>query len=159
MSKSDSTPHRVTKAPIPMDLCGMAHAATLLGDRWSLLILRAAFYGVTRFDDLRADLGISSATLTTRLADLMEAGLIAAQPYREAKARARKEYRLTPRGRALAPVLLLMMAWADEHLDKQPSPLKIVARDSGAVLRLALVDPDNNIVEWDEAETVIKPVT
>lgn len=137
----------------------MAHAAALLGDRWSLLILREAFYGVTRFDDLKADLGISSATLTTRLADLSEAGLIAAQHYRDAKARARKEYLLTPRGRALAPVLLLMMVWADEHLDKEPSPLEIVARDTGAVLRLALVDPDNNIVEWDKAESVIKPLT
>jgi DNA-binding HxlR family transcriptional regulator len=127
----------------------MAHAAQLLGDRWSLLILREAFYGVTRFDDLMTDLAVSSATLTSRLRALVENDLLIAKPYRDANARTRQEYTLTEKGQALAPVLLMMMTWADQNLQKQASPLAILTRDTGEPVQLVLMTSTGRTVDWD----------
>lgn len=156
MSNPDREMTRIRRAPVPMDLCGMARAATILGDRWSLLILREAFYGITRFDDLKDDLAVSSATLTSRLRALVDDGLMIARPYRDANERTRKDYVLTDQGRSLAPILLMMMMWADQHLDKEPSPLDIVSSDTGEALRIVLTTSSGRIVDWDNVTTLIK---
>ncbi|MEM1230972.1 MAG: helix-turn-helix domain-containing protein [Pseudomonadota bacterium] len=142
MSNPDWSPMDppLKKSPIPLDECGMALAAAVIGDRWTLLILRAALYGVRRFDDLRADLKISSATLATRLTRLADAGLLKAQPYRDGNARTRKEYILTEHGAALQPVLFAMMQWADARLADRPSALIAVSARTGEPLDLAYVD-------------------
>ena len=91
----------------------MAQASGILGDRWSLLILREAFYGVIRFADMQADIGVPRSILTTRLRTLVEAGLLEQFDYRENGARARRGYRLSKRGRelVLGPSLAMKQWW------------------------------------------------
>jgi DNA-binding HxlR family transcriptional regulator len=134
----------------------MADAAKLLGDSWTLLILREVFYGVTRFDDLRAELGVSSATLSNRIAKLLELGLLEKQLYRLDNSRPRSEYLLTEAGRGFGPVLLAMMQWADTYIGKQPSPLDMVDPQTGNRLHLALVDEQGEITDWNEAVPVVR---
>ena len=157
MSNSDNASERVTRAPVSRDDCGMARAAELLGDAWGLLILRELFYGVNRFADLQADLGVSSATLTVRINRLVEGGLLLKVPYRDGSARTRFEYQLTPAGAALAPVMMTMLKWADTCLDKPSSPVQLTHRTSGKALHLALVDEDGNEVPWQQAALEVRP--
>lgn len=139
-----------------MDLCGMADAAKLLGDSWTLLVMREVFYGVTRFDDLKRELGISSATLSNRTARLIELGLLEKRSYRVGSARPRSEYALTEIGRNFGSVLIAMMQWADTNLDKGPSPLDLVDPKTGNVLKIALVDEDGRVTEWNDAVPVVR---
>ncbi len=125
----------------------MALACELLGDRWTMLVIREAFYGVTRFDDLRADLGAPRGILSSRLKALVEAGILARHPYREDKSRVRNEYRLTPQGQELALPLVALMQWGDRHLQDEPSPLQIRSRSSGDILHVGLVTPDGHEVQ------------
>ncbi len=149
-------PTGLPNSPVPLDMCGMADAANSLGDSWSLLILREVFYGVTRFDDLRSELGISSATLSNRIAKLLDLEMLAKHSYRLGSARPRSEYVLTERGRAFGPVLVAMMHWADNHLSKERSPLDMIDPQTGHALKLALVDEDGRITDWNEAVPVIR---
>ena len=146
----------LARSPVPLDQCGMAGTARLLGDSWTLLILREVFYGVTRFDDLRSELGVSSATLSNRIARLVEIGMLAKSRYREGSARPRSEYVLTAAGRNFGPVLFAMMVWADNNLAKTKSPLDLVDPHTGKVLSLALVDADGRITDWNAAQPVVR---
>ena len=97
--------------------CSIARTLEVVGERWSLLILREAFWGTRRFDDFQAHLGIARNVLTARLAHLCESGLMEKRPYSERPPR--YEYHLTDSGRALGPVLIALIKWGDAH---QPSP-------------------------------------
>lgn len=134
----------------------MAEAAKLLGDSWMLLILREVFYGVTRFDDLKRELAISSATLSNRTARLVKIGLICKRAYRSGNDRTRQEYALTEMGRNFGPVLLTMMNWADSNLARDSSPLDLVDPHTGKTLRIALVDRDGRVTDWNEAVPVVR---
>jgi DNA-binding HxlR family transcriptional regulator len=142
-------------APIPLDRCGMALACDLLGDRWMMLILREAFYGISRFDDLRADLGIPRGILSERLKKLLNAEVLEKTPYREGTSRMRHEYHLTPRGRDLGIALIALMQWGDKHLQNQPSLLHIVDKVSGSELSAGLVLPDGHAINMDQAKIQI----
>jgi DNA-binding HxlR family transcriptional regulator len=137
---------RVRSAPIPLDRCGMALACDLLGDRWTMLIIREAFYGVSRFDDLRTDLGIPRGILSERLKKLVREHVMEKRPYREGSARLRHEYHLSPRGRELSLPLIALMQWGDRHLQTQPPLLKIIDKQTGEVLRIGLVTDDGRAV-------------
>lgn len=154
MSNPDRT-EPVRAAPIPRDRCGMALACDLLGDRWTMLIIREAFYGVARFDDLRADLGIPRGILSARLARLVEQGVLERRPYREGAARTRHEYHLSARGQELGLVLIALMQWGDRHLQDQPSPLAITDKASGAPLTVALVTPDGLAVNAEAVQIAV----
>jgi DNA-binding HxlR family transcriptional regulator len=132
----------------------MARASELLGDRWSLLILREAFYGVTRFEDLRADLDAPRAVLSERLARLVDAGIITRDPYREPGRRLRHEYRLTAKGRELALVLLALMQWGDQYLRDDSPRLKIIDRNTGERLTVALVTRSGRIAPLENVHVV-----
>jgi DNA-binding HxlR family transcriptional regulator len=95
--------------------CSVARTAAVVGDGWTVLLLRDLFNGLRRFDELAVHLGVARNVLTRRLAALTEAGVITRVPYREPGARVRHEYRLTDAGRDLLPVLLAMAAWGDRH--------------------------------------------
>lgn len=157
MSNPETVPPVVRAAPIPRDRCGMALACDLLGDRWTMLIVREAFYGVTRFDDLRADLAAPRGILSTRLKALVANGILERHPYREGKARVRHEYRLTARGAELALPLIALMQWGDRHLQAEPSLLSIQDRKSGQPLRVALVTPAGEAVRPEEVVYTITP--
>lgn len=91
--------------------CSIAQAVEIIGDWWSLLILRDVFWGVHRFDALLADLGIARNVLSDRLRALIAHGVLEKIPYQDAPVR--HEYRLTEKGRALWPVLLTMAQWGE----------------------------------------------
>src|SRR5215467_11562352 len=86
--------------------CSLARTLEVVGERWTLLIVRDAFYGMRRFGDFAAQLGIPRAVLTNRLRSLVEAGVLD---------RDEDGYRLTAKGIALWPVVRAMMAWGDEY--------------------------------------------
>jgi DNA-binding HxlR family transcriptional regulator len=109
--------------------CAIARSLEIVGERWTLLIIRDLFYGVRRFNDFRKHIQLPSATLTQRLADLVEAGVVA----RVAGAGARDEYELTEDGRALWPVIRALAAWGGERVDPSSRRTYTHATD-GAVL-------------------------
>ncbi len=91
--------------------CGLARALEVVGERWTLLIVRDAFYGLRRFGEFTAHLEIPRAVLTERLNRLVEADVLARVP----AAAGRSEYELTAKGRTLWPVVRSLMSWGDEH--------------------------------------------
>lgn len=92
--------------------CPIGRASRILGDRWVLLILREAFLGASRFEDLMARLPISRAALSSRLTMLLEAKLMERRPPETRRA----EYHLTEAGRELGPTLQAMSDWSSVHL-------------------------------------------
>lgn len=111
------------------DLCPIARALACVGDSWTLLILRDAFQGATRFDQFQRGLGIASNMLTRRLERMVDNGLLEKQRYQTRPPRF--EYRLTDKGRGLAPVLLTLYAWGEHHLPIAARGIELVHRDSG----------------------------
>jgi DNA-binding HxlR family transcriptional regulator len=105
--------------------CSVAQTLEVVGDWWSLMIVREFFFGVARFDDIQRRLGIARNTLTDRLDWLRRQGVLTRVPYGDSGNRF--EYRLTEKGRDLQPVLLAMVAWGDKwgatakHPPLQPS--------------------------------------
>lgn len=93
-------------------LCPIAHSTGLVGDRWSILIVRELLLGQTRFQDLQAQTGATSQMLAARLKRLMANGLVERQAYSERPPR--HEYRLTPKGVHLMPVILALRAWGEQ---------------------------------------------
>lgn len=107
--------------------CPIGRAADVLGDRWTLLILRNATVGMTRFEEFKSDLGIADNILSTRLGRLVNAGLMTKVPYRD-NGRSRHEYRLTSAGADVLPLLHALCAWGQRHTEPgQPSdPMQII---------------------------------
>lgn len=96
--------------------CSIARALEVVGERWTLLVVRDAFFGVRRFGDFQRRLGIPKAVLTTRLADLVTAGVL----QRVEERPGRPAYVLTDRGRGLWPVVHGLYAWGEEHATDRP---------------------------------------
>jgi DNA-binding HxlR family transcriptional regulator len=88
--------------------CALARALTILGERWTLLIVRDAFHGLTRYDEFLRSLGLATNVLTARLQKLVEHGVLE-------RTGPRTSYHLTQKGRDLFPVVLTLMAWADRY--------------------------------------------
>ncbi|MFI0509460.1 winged helix-turn-helix transcriptional regulator [Streptomyces sp. WSLK1-5] len=123
--------------------CSIGRALEMIGDRWSLLILREALNGATRYSEFRDRLPVASDVLTQRLGVLMEGGVLDKQPYREAGARSRMAYHLTPAGRELVVVFGALQQWGDQHCPHPDGPLvRRTSRTSGHPLRVAFVDTD-----------------
>lgn len=113
--------------------CSIARALSVLGDRWTLLILRNAFYGTTRFDEFLAGTGISRQLLTQRLARLTAEGIFEKVLYQEQPPR--YEYVLLPKGKALAPLFIVMVAWGDKWMDEgKGAPITYVHSSCGHVV-------------------------
>jgi DNA-binding HxlR family transcriptional regulator len=111
--------------------CSVARALTVVGERWTLLIIREAFDGVRRFQDFRTRLGIASNLLAARLETLVEAGVLRREPYREPGGRQRYEYHLTERGADLRPVLIALLQWGDKYLADPEGPSVIPRHHTG----------------------------
>ena len=123
-----------------LDDCSIQRSLALLGEKWTLLVLRDAFNGVRRFEQMRERLGAPRPVLSNRLARLVDAGLLARVPYREEGQRERHEYRLTPMGLDLYPVLVALMKWGDRYLaGPDGPPVALGHRDCGADVEVALV--------------------
>jgi DNA-binding HxlR family transcriptional regulator len=91
--------------------CSIARALDVVGEWWTLLVVRDLALGVTRFEDIRRDLGIASNVLTDRLDTLLTAGVVSRRPYQTNPVR--HEYTLTPKGADLMPVLYALLRWGD----------------------------------------------
>lgn len=104
--------------------CSIARALDVIGDRWSILILRDTFRGIRRFEEIRRDLGIPRAVLSDRLNGLVGAGVLARRQYMAHPPR--DEYRLTAMGRELSPVLVGLMQWGDRWLSMDGPPTVLV---------------------------------
>ena len=114
--------------------CSVAQCLEVVGEWWSMLIIRDAFLGVRRFDDFQARLGISRNILNVRLTTLVEAGVLERVPYQQRPVRC--EYRLTDKGRDLWPVLATMREWGDKWAAPHGAPLEVVHDACGEVMHL-----------------------
>ncbi|HTE86492.1 MAG TPA: helix-turn-helix domain-containing protein [Dehalococcoidia bacterium] len=118
--------------------CSIARTVELLGDWWSPLVLREAFFGIRRFDDFQETLGIGRNILTRRLRRLVEAGILERRKYQDRPARF--EYLLTDKGRDFFPVLAAMVRWGDRWLDGgRGAPVLLRHRDCGQLTTPELV--------------------
>ena len=147
----------VRRSPVPPEQCNLWKAFGLIGDRWTLVILRSALYGVRRFDDFQVELEIPRSVLSHRLAALVELGIMERREYREDGQRARIEYPLTDMGRALGLPFMAMTEWSDHWIGKDMSPLTLRSKTSGQRLRVALIDEDGKPARRDDVEQVFTP--
>ncbi|MFC9969677.1 winged helix-turn-helix transcriptional regulator [Spirillospora sp. NPDC127200] len=130
----------MTRTPLAEVACSIARATDLFGDAWTALIMRDVLVGVTRFDDLAHDLGISRKVLSARLARLVEEGVLERRRYQDSPPR--EDYRATEKGRELYPVLLALMRWGDRWYggeDGAPARIRHLdcGRDTAAVAACA----------------------
>jgi len=110
-------------------VCSIARALEIVGERWTILIVRDAFLGVRRFDDFQRSLGIARNVLADRLDRLVEAGIFERRPYQDRPPR--YEYRLTEPGLDLHPVIFSLMKWGDKHLAPDGPPRLALHRGCG----------------------------
>ncbi|HEU5157244.1 MAG TPA: helix-turn-helix domain-containing protein [Streptosporangiaceae bacterium] len=116
--------------------CSIARALEVVGDRWTLLVIRSAFEGVRRFDDFQTTLGVARNVLTDRLARLCAEGIMRRVRYQERPER--YEYRLTRKGVGLWPAMMSLLLWGDQHYAEAGPPLIIVHRGCGGALTTRL---------------------
>ena len=100
--------------------CSIARALEVLGDRWTILVMREAFMRVRRFDDFQRNLGVARNVLTDRLGRLVDEGILERVPYQERPARF--EYRLTEKGLDLWPIMMALLQWGDRHYPAEAGP-------------------------------------
>jgi DNA-binding HxlR family transcriptional regulator len=134
----------VRRSPVRSGDCNLARSFELIGDRWTLLVLRSALYGIRRFADFQADHDVPRSVLSKRLAALVENGLMELRDYRDEGQRVRSEYLLTEMGRTLALPFMAVTDWGDRWLGKGPFTLK--SRKSGKSIRVAYVDEQDRVV-------------
>ena len=132
-----------------LENCSIAMAMDVIGTRSSMLILREAFYGTTRFDDFYRRVGITRAAAAARLNELVDAGLLTRRPYREPGQRGREEYVLTPAGVDFMPVVWAMFEWGRRHLPTR-SRLRLAHADCGAEATVEIRCAEGHRVPADE---------
>ncbi|WP_217708932.1 winged helix-turn-helix transcriptional regulator [Nonomuraea rhodomycinica] len=136
--------------------CSVSRALAVVGERWTLLIVREAFDGVRRFADFRARLGIASNLLAARLDTLVDTGVMRRVPYREPGGRQRFEYELTPRGADLRPVLVALLQWGDKYLADPEGPSVIVRHRAGPG-ETACEEPVRVVLECAAGHSALPP--
>ncbi len=117
--------------------CPVARALEVVGEPWTLLVIREALFGVTRFSQFQARLGIARNVLTARLESLVETGILVRRRYEERPPR--DEYLLTPRGRALVPILHALKEWG-EAMEGGTTPVMLIDEVTGREIEPILVD-------------------
>jgi DNA-binding HxlR family transcriptional regulator len=118
--------------------CPIARSLDRVGEWWSILILRDAFHGLTRFDQFQKSLEIAPNILTRRLNALVESGMLERRPYSERPPR--DEYVLTERGHDFRPVLFALLSWGNKHFAPEGKSVVIVDRETGAEADPVLID-------------------
>ena len=128
--------------------CAIGAAVGILGERPTFLVLREAFNGVRRFDDMQRRTGIPRQVLSQRLARLVAEGLLRKVRYQESGQRSRDEYRLTDKGLDLYPVLVALMEWGDRYTgDAEGPPVLLRHRDCGEPVGLQLTCAAGHVLE------------
>ncbi len=127
--------------------CNIAAALSIVGEKWTFLVLREAFNGIRRFDDMQRRTGAPRQVLSNRLSRLVDDGLLRRMPYREPGQRPRSEYRLTEKGLDLFPVIVALMTWGDKHASEPAGPPVVLThRDCGAHVELELICADGHVL-------------
>jgi DNA-binding HxlR family transcriptional regulator len=144
----------VLKRDYEGQVCSVARALEIVGERWTLLILRDAFLGVRRFDDFQRSLGIARNVLSDRLGRLVEAEVLDRVP--TADRPDRFEYRLTDKGRDLAIVVSALREWGDRYLSPAP-PVLLRRRSDGHPVVTAFVPEGADVLELGDVEAVRGP--
>ncbi|HEX4685327.1 MAG TPA: helix-turn-helix domain-containing protein [Nocardioides sp.] len=130
--------------------CTIGRTMTILGERWTFVVLREVFNGVRRFDDIRRHSGIPRQVLSNRLALLVDQDVLRRVPYQDPGERVRHEYRLTEKGFDLYPVLVAIADWGDRYLaDSVGPPVEFEHRDCGAAV--------HSVLECDHGHRVERP--
>ena len=121
------------------DACPVARGLSVIGDRWTMLVLRDCFLGIRRFEQMQDRLGITRHVLADRLRKLETAGVLRRDQYQDRPPRF--EYRLTDRGKALYPVLVSLIAWADENVPPpDTTAITLLSRETGEPIQPILTD-------------------
>jgi DNA-binding HxlR family transcriptional regulator len=134
--------------------CSIARTLEVVGERWTLLIIRDVFLGLRRFDQLQESLGVARNVLADRLNRLVEEGILERVQYSERPLRF--EYRLTKKGRELNVALTALRQWGDAHLSEKPPQLLRRKADRKPVVA-ALVPRSADVLRPDEVELVPGP--
>ena len=135
-------------------VCSIARTLEVVGDRWTLLVIRDVVLGLRRFDELLSSLGAASNVLTDRLNRLVAEGILERVRYSERPERF--EYHLTEKGRELGVCLIALMQWGDRHISDEPP--RIARRpDDGSPITARLVAGDGSIVPAGEVELAPGP--
>lgn len=130
------------------DACAVTRAMGVLGDRWSILVLREILNGVRRFDDIHEHIGVSRSVLSQRLRTLVDAGVLVRQAYQPEGDRVRYEYRLTAMGRDLQLVMHTLMDFGDRWLRDEPGPTLVVRhRDCDAAVHPRSVCDAGHVID------------
>lgn len=131
------------------DACPVARSLDLVGDRWSMLIVRDAFDGISRFSDFQRNLGVAKNILSDRLSALVEQGVLTVEPASDGTSY--QQYVLTPKGESLFPVVVALRQWGERHLFASGEPHSLlVEKASGKAVAPML--------PHDHAGHVLKPV-
>ncbi|BET11213.1 helix-turn-helix domain-containing protein [Pandoraea sputorum] len=133
--------------------CPVALALEHVGEWWSLLILRDALQGFTRFEQFRESLGISPTMLTRRLTDLVASGLL--ERHRSSLESGRDEYRVTERARDLSPVLITLFAWGRKHVEGHKWGIDFVDRSTGKEVDPVIIDRNTGKVVSRETHSFV----
>lgn len=138
--------------------CSIARSLEVIGEKWSILIVREAFWGRTRFSEFREALGVSSDILSDRLATLVEGGVLERVAYRDSGSRERYSYHLTEAGRELKPVLAALNAWGEANRPSEYGP-SAMYRDltTGEPVTLAFHTAEGRLVDDADVEVVRGP--
>src|SRR5213080_2835835 len=137
------------------DDCPIARALEALGDWWSFLIIREALFGVSRFGEFQRKLGLAKNILAARLRTLVDQGILATAPASDGSAY--QEYRLTPKGRGVFPILVALRQWSEEF-DERPDEIAtiLVDKEKGRPVRkLELYSHDGRLLR--AGDTALKP--
>jgi DNA-binding HxlR family transcriptional regulator len=135
--------------------CSIARALEIVGERWTLLIVRDAFLGLSRFDEFQQSLGIARNVLTDRLNRLVDEGILERTRYSEHPPR--YEYRLTAKGNELRLALAGLRQWGDKYLSEKPPRILRRASDKKPVVAAFVPKGANNTVPADELESIPGP--
>ncbi|HSZ44679.1 MAG TPA: helix-turn-helix domain-containing protein [Streptosporangiaceae bacterium] len=128
--------------------CNIAATLAVVGEKWTFLVLREAFNGIRRFEDMQRRTGAPRQILSSRLARLVDDGILRKEPYREPGQRPRSEYRLTEKGIDLFPVIAALLGWGDKYASAPEGPaVELTHRGCGAHVGLQLACADGHVLE------------
>jgi DNA-binding HxlR family transcriptional regulator len=143
------------KRDYPTQYCSVASTLEVVGERWTILILRDVFLGIRRFEDLQRDLGVARNILQVRLERLVENGILVKRQYQERPVRS--EYRLTEKGADLWPVLVALLKWGDRYALEGERPMILQHRGCGGELddrrRCEVCGADVTVTEAEAVRT------
>jgi DNA-binding HxlR family transcriptional regulator len=147
----------VKRTSFEHDGCPVARALDAIGDWWSILIIRDAFFGVTRFSEFQKKLGLAKNILTVRLRTLVDQGILKIAPASDGSAY--QEYLLTPKGRGVFPILVALRQWSEEF-DARPEEIATILVDSEKgrpVRKLELYSQDRRLLSADDIRLKPRP--